>query len=79
MATIKNALWSSQTVELLNGKMLLLPPRGLQTITDDEFQAAGFQRLFQAGKIYVLPEPGADKKTPVATSKAATKEGVKNA
>ena len=73
MAIIKNALWSSQTVELLNGKVVLLAPRGIQTISDDEFLAEGLQRLFQAGKIHVLPPSAADKKT-ASGAKPARKE-----
>jgi hypothetical protein len=64
MATIKNALWSPLTVELLQGKMILLDPRGTQTITDEEFASEGFQQLFQAGKIHVLPPQPADRKVP---------------
>jgi hypothetical protein len=59
MAIIKNALWSPLTVELLKGKVILLSPRETQTITDEEFQSDGFQQLFRAGKIHVLPQPPA--------------------
>ncbi|MGA7463232.1 MAG: hypothetical protein WBW69_23555 [Candidatus Korobacteraceae bacterium] len=76
---IKNATYSSLTVELLNGKMIMLGPRKTQTISDDEFQAAGVQRLLHAGKIYVAAPTPAVKKTPVAPSKPPTKEGAKNA
>ena len=61
MATIKNALWTPLTVELLHGKMILLSPRGTQTITDEEFHADGFQQLFRAGKIHVLPPQAVEK------------------
>jgi len=47
------------TVELLKGKVILLSPRETQTITDEEFQSDGFQQLFRAGKIHVLPQPPA--------------------
>jgi hypothetical protein len=59
MALIKNALFSPLTVELLHGKVILLGPRATQTITEEEFQSPGCQKLFRAGKVNVLPQPEA--------------------
>jgi len=79
MGMIKNAAFSSLTVELLNGKMIMLGPRKTQTISDDEFQAPGVQRLLQAGKIFVVTPTPPVKEPPVAPSKSTPKEGTKNA
>jgi hypothetical protein len=56
MVAIKNALWSSLTIELLGSKTLTLEPRETQEISEQEFASEGCQQLFREGKIVVLPE-----------------------
>jgi len=60
----KNLTYETITVELPHGKMLSLRPRGTQTITEDDFHSPGFQRLFRARKIHVLPQPTGENKAP---------------
>jgi hypothetical protein len=52
---IKNVLWGTLTVELAD-RTVTLEPRGVASLSDEEFQSAGCQKLLKEEKIIVLPE-----------------------
>jgi len=70
MPTIKNGCWKPVTVELLKGATIVLAARQTRTISDADFQSAGCQQLYRAGKLYVVPE----KKQPHAAEPPAKAE-----
>lgn len=53
---IKNARWGQLIVSVGGGKSLSLPGRGIEEISDEDFQSAEVQRLTLLGDIVVLPE-----------------------
>jgi hypothetical protein len=61
----KNLTYETITIALPHGKMLSLGPRKTQTITEEDFHSPGFQGLFYARKIGVIP---AGKKAPKGKS-----------
>lgn len=53
---IKNKEWSPLNISLPDGRSITLAARGINEISDEDFQSPEFQRLAKARTIIVLPE-----------------------
>ncbi len=53
---VKNTLWTSQVINLPEGKSVTLPARGSAEMTAKDLSTAACQKLLAEGKITVLSE-----------------------